>query len=172
MEIKAIHNDKDTIAKIAAIYQVVWDKHEKKMIDRFYQHSTYSGYTGLVLADDAGEMVGFIYGYRSLPGQYYHDLLLDSLQTIGKQAWLNDCFEVVELAILPANQGKGLAKKLLDALITEITAKHSILTTRRTNNRALSLYKQKGWIVLHDAFYPDTDATPYVIMGKESKKES
>ncbi|PAF19029.1 hypothetical protein [Terribacillus saccharophilus] len=74
---------------------------------QFVRHSRYSGYQGLVKLDEKSHMAGLVYGYTSRPGQYYHDLLRPALQENGKSDWLDDCFELVELAVAPSVRGSG-----------------------------------------------------------------
>ena len=57
-------------------------------------------------------MIGFAYGYASLPGQYYHELLARAFDREECDKWLRDCFEFVELAVHPSFRKQGLGRML------------------------------------------------------------
>lgn len=146
------------------IYNLVWNT---SIIERLQKHRTYDGFRGVTLFSENDQLVGFAYGYHSLPGQYYHGVLSNALTPDEYQKWLTDCFEVVELAVHPDFRRQGFAKKLMTELLNGVQYKTGILTTQTDNRSARSLYKSMGWVTVKEPFYPGVPEQPYVIMGNE-----
>ncbi|SNZ03479.1 Acetyltransferase (GNAT) family protein [Terribacillus aidingensis] len=162
---KTLTIDSPLIVSAAAFYQEAWQVEDATIAPRFVRHSTYPGYCGLVQLDEKGNIVGLVYGYISKQGQYYHDLLHSALQENGKSSWLEDCFEIVELAVSPTMRGKGIGTSLLTQVLAAVPNQTAILTTREKNTGAIRLYERNGWELLKDSFYPDDKA--YRIYGKK-----
>ncbi|QXE01427.1 GNAT family N-acetyltransferase [Terribacillus sp. DMT04] len=165
MTIKNLTIGSPLIVSAAAFYQDAWQVEDTTIASRFERHSTYPGYCGLVQLDEKGNIVGLVYGYISKQGQYYHDLLHSALQENGKSAWLEDCFELVELVVSPTLRGQGIGTSLLMQLLTDVSNSTAVLTTREKNTGAIRLYERNGWELLKDAFYPNGKA--YRIYGKK-----
>ncbi|WP_113867841.1 GNAT family N-acetyltransferase [Paraliobacillus ryukyuensis] len=166
MEIRQMMKTRQAIKQLADIYRTVWNNGDNQLVDRFWRHAHYEGYAAFAIMNESNAPVGFVYGYRSLPGQYYHDLLNRALAEVGKQEWLHHCFEIVELAILPEYRGQGLAKQLLDTSLNNVDYHTAILTTKVKNKPARALYDSHGWSVLKNPFYPQENESPFIIMGK------
>jgi ribosomal protein S18 acetylase RimI-like enzyme len=169
--LRGIESDKELLNQVAVLYQQVWNQEDDSIRDRVVRHAGYDGYRGFVAISEQGEVAGYAYGYFSLPGQYYHELLSKAFNPEEYHNWLEDCFEFVELGVHPAFRNHGLAKQLVNILLEGTTHKTSILTTQLDNGSARRLYESLGWNVLKDAFYPNGDDEPYVIMGKKLQKE-
>ena len=60
---------------------------------------------------EAGELLGFGYGYATAPGQWWHDQVRSALDEPARRHWLGDCFEVVELHVKPSAQGHGIGAR-------------------------------------------------------------
>ncbi len=119
----------------------------------------------VVRAGWRGEIVGFAYGYRSAPGQWWHDLVARALGPDGSRQWLADAFELVELALLPAYQDQGIGGRLHDTLLAEVTQPVAVLSTRQEETAALALYRNRGWIDLRRDFHFSGGSAPWLIMG-------
>lgn len=120
-----------------------------------------------LVARDAGrgEIVGFSYGYRSAPGQWWHDVVARALGSAGSRRWLADAFELVELALLPAYQGQGSGGQLHDALLAAVAQPVAVLSTRQEETAALALYRNRGWIDLRRDFHFSGGSAPWLILG-------
>ncbi len=151
---------------VVSLYQTVWNNWSESHFDRIKRHTGYKGFRGYVSVAD-GEVIGYAYGYTSLSGQYYHELLNDHLSSDGSNDWLSNCFEFVELAVHPSYRKHGIGARLHDQLLNDLPFERAVLTTQSNNWPAISLYRSKGWIIVSDSFLPyDDPEQPFIIFGK------
>ena len=140
-------------------------------------HAAYPGFRALVVAEDdeSGENrapVGFGYGFRGTPGQWWHDTVARALAaTYGPQvaaAWLDNTFEVAELHVAPGYQGSGIGSGLLLRLTSGRPERTAVLSTRDAETRARRLYRGVGFtdLLTGFSFYPGSEP-PYAVMGAE-----
>ncbi|MUK88890.1 GNAT family N-acetyltransferase [Ornithinibacillus sp. L9] len=165
MKISRFYVNHDEIEKVVQLYDLVWDQQDSEMLNRLKRHSSYPGFVGLVAHSKDNEITGFIYGYTSLTGQYYHGILQEGLEE-EKDFWLHNCFELVEIAVHPEYRKKKVAESLLNNLQTYLHHRTAILTTQTNNIPARRLYGKNNWLTIRDDFYPVKEGPPYVIMGK------
>jgi GNAT superfamily N-acetyltransferase len=123
---------------------------------------TQSGRTMLTIA-------GFAYGFHGTSGQWWHDLVRSALAAAGgrdlAQTWLADSFEVAEVHVHPAYQGRGVGRALVPALIHPRLERTALLSTQDTDSRARRLYRSLGFTDLLTGYrFPGTDP-PYAVMG-------
>lgn len=130
--------------------------------DTLPQHASYPGFRG-VTADAAAApratpsttVLGFAYGYTSMPGQWWHDIMAYAMGDEMRRRWLLDAFEVVELAVIPTAQRQGIGGRLYDALLADLPHTTAVLSTALVETPALQLYRNRGWVPLLDRFaYP------------------
>lgn len=157
----------EVLQQVSELYKEVWNSEDNSIKERILKHSSYVGFRGLVNLSNEGKVIGFSYGYTSLPGQFYHELLAKEFNSEEYHQWLQDCFEFVELAVQPSYRKRGLGKMLITKLLEAVDNKTTILTTQIDNNSARSLYESLNWKVLKEPFYPSNSKQPYVIMGKK-----
>ena len=140
-------------------------------------HAAYSGFRALTVAEDDGSgenraPVGFGYGFRGAPGQWWLDTVARALAaTRGAQAasaWLDDTFEVAELHVAPGYQGSGIGSGLLLRLTSGRPERTAVLSTRDAETRARRLYRGVGFtdLLTGFSFYPGGEP-PYAVMGAE-----
>lgn len=120
-----------------------------------------------VVARAEEQLIGFALGWRSEPGQWWHDTVGAAMASDAYECWLSDCFEFVELALLPEWQGQGIGGELHDVLLAEVGGCcTAVLSTLNAETRALHLYRRRGWQpILVDYVYPGSDERT-LIMGK------
>lgn len=166
MKFLPIEGNESLLNQAADLYQEVWGKSDRSIKERLLRHYDYPGFKGIAALSDEAKLLGFSYGYTSSEGQYYHGLLSKEFEAEEYDKWLKDCFEVVELAVHPAARKKGLATTLMNQLLEGNEHHNAVLTTQASNHAALDLYKNLGWLILKETFYPDGVDNPFVIMGK------
>ncbi len=165
VKIVELTSNEQQLEQVSALYQEVW-KSDDSIKERIQKHSSYKGFNGFIILSKEDHVLGYSYGYMSLPGQFYHELLASELNPEEYYKWLKDCFEFVELAVHPSNRNQGLGKFLITKLLRKVGNRTAILTTQVDNTSARSLYESLDWKIIK-YFYPDRSKQPYVIMGKE-----
>ncbi|PQD94785.1 N-acetyltransferase [Pradoshia eiseniae] len=159
-------DSESNLHSVVSLYQTVWNDWGESHLDRIKRHTGYKGFRGYIAMDE-GDIIGYAYGYSSLSGQYYHELLNDHLSSDGSDDWLNNCFEFVELAVHPKYRKRGIGALLHDQLLNDLPFERAILTTQTDNWPAISLYRSKGWVIISDSFLPlDDPEQPFIIFGK------
>jgi ribosomal protein S18 acetylase RimI-like enzyme len=127
------------------------------------------GFRAVATLDPAGTLLGFGYGYISGAGQWWHDQVRTALSRAVRKVWLADCFEVVELHVHPAAQGRGLGSAQLRALLTVAVGKATLLSTPEANeqtSRAWRLYRRFEFVDVLRHFHFPGDDRPFAILGR------
>ncbi|KON83889.1 hypothetical protein AF331_17200 [Rossellomorea marisflavi] len=149
--------------RMVRLYSRLFNVERIPMEIQFRKHAKYPGHEGYLVVEN-GAVIGYIYGYTSLKGQYYHDLLARHL--LPETDWIRDAMELVELGVAPEHRGKGIAGKLMDTLLEGRREEKALLTVRKENTGAIRLYERKGWVVVKKGFFPHVPEE-YFIMGKK-----
>lgn len=171
MQWRALQDD-DSLRAAAHISGVVFHAPpgppapEEQILAHLRRHMGYPGFRGVVLTTAGRDPVGFAYGYRSMPGQFYHTKLEAHLTPAQSREWLQDSFEFVELAVLPGHRRRGWGLRLHDALLADAVERTAILTTEVENVAARTLYERRGWTTLAADFDPRGSGELFLIMGK------
>lgn len=126
-------------------------------------HSARRGYRGLVTVEGTN-VTGMCYGYRGSGGQWWHDAVTTSLEPEARKTWMEDSFELVEIAVHPKAQGQGVGSGLIRELLNDRAESTCVLSTR-TDSRAHILYARHGFEVIHEMAFSRGGALFY-IMGK------
>jgi ribosomal protein S18 acetylase RimI-like enzyme len=87
----------------------------------------------------------------------------------ARATWLTDCFEVVELHVLPEAQGQGLGATQLRTLLGLTNATTTLLSTPEadeTKSRAWRLYRRFGFVDVVRRFLFPGDSRPFAILGR------
>ena len=130
-------------------------------------HSRRDGFRCAVARDEAGALAGFAYGYTSRPGQWWHDLVAGALGPAHAAVWMPGSFELVEFAVTPDSQGRGLGSRLHDSLLAGLPHPRALLSTMQAETVALQLYRRRGWVTLVEGFFFPGGDKAYLVMGKE-----
>ncbi|MCI0687980.1 MAG: GNAT family N-acetyltransferase [Sporichthyaceae bacterium] len=114
------------------------------------QLPTHAARTGFrcVVARDSGRVVGFAYGYTGDFGQWWTDRIAAVAAPELVAEWLGGHFELVEMAVDPAMQGRGIGTALHDRLLVDLPHRKAMLTTYRDDLPAPRLYRRRGWQLL------------------------
>jgi GNAT superfamily N-acetyltransferase len=119
-----------------------------------------------LVAREAGELVGFGYGYTGSYGQWWTDHVSRSLSERQRTEWLDPPhFEVVELHVRPARQRGGVGSRLLAQLLSRQPHDRALLSTQRGSRKARSFYAKNGWSELAAVDF-GSGYPPYLVLGK------
>ncbi|RLL48283.1 N-acetyltransferase [Oceanobacillus piezotolerans] len=140
---------------------------KEKAIININKHADYEGFKGLKAINTLGNIVGFSYGYTSIPKQFYREKIANQLSEIEIHTWLNNSFEFVELAVSPSYKRLGIASRLHDTLLEMIDHRTAVLTTNVNNLPAINLYRKKGWELIKTNAPVLSNHSLQMIMGKE-----
>jgi GNAT superfamily N-acetyltransferase len=128
------------------------------------KHAEFDSFTCRVAVAGDGHMVAFGYGYTSLSGQWWHDLVKRAISPADKP-WLTNAFELSELHVLPRMQGHGLGEWVLRSLAEGLPHRTMVLSTPEADNRAWRLYRRLGFVDLaRDHLFPG-DHRPFGVLG-------
>lgn len=128
------------------------------------RHATLDSFRCRAALDADGTMLAFGYGYTSLPGQWWHDLVR---RAIGGNAdeWLRNAFELSELHVLPSAQGHNLGEQVLRSLADGLRHQTMVLSTPEGENRAWRLYRRLGFVDLARNHLFPGDHRPFGVLG-------
>ena len=153
------------------------------------EHSNRPGFDCVVALDDtpagsgygAGTLRGLAYGYRGLPGQWWHNEVRRGLSVTPRQGetappssqaaadrtgWLDHYVELTELHVRPDSQGGGLGEAMLRALVADRAERMVLLSTPEGSNRAWRLYRRLGFADVLRDFRFAGDPRPFAVLGR------
>lgn len=116
---------------------------QEELFDRHRARRDYR----LALALDGEAVLGFAWGYRGERGQFWPDLVARTLPSVGAE-WVGDHFEFVDLAVHPDLRGRGIGRRLHDALLSGVTGRALLGTSADDTDPAVRLYESCGWQTL------------------------
>jgi GNAT superfamily N-acetyltransferase len=129
------------------------------------EHAARSGFRMRLAVDKRTDQpVGFAYGFDHADDIYFLDAVSDRLVIGEPEGWLDDYFRLVEFAVLPEWQGKGIGQRLHDALMSGLPHPTALLATLAQDTPAYRLYLNRGWQVVQPQISFPPAARPYRIM--------
>lgn len=121
------------------------------------------------IAEHSRQVVGFGYGFHGESGQWWHDVVREELtRTSGSEHarhWLDDAWEVAELHVHPAFQGRGLGRALIMSLCADRPERTVVLSTLDAKTPARNLYRSLGMVDLLTDFRFPGGGPAYAVMG-------
>jgi ribosomal protein S18 acetylase RimI-like enzyme len=134
------------------------------------RHAGNPGLRALVAVEDGSRrIVGFAYGFRGVPGQWWHDVVWSGIvATAGQasaEAWLASALEIAEVHVLPEFQQRGIGRQMLLMLTADRAERTALLSTRDAKTPARHLYRQLGFADLLTSFQFPGGGPPYAVMG-------
>lgn len=129
------------------------------------RHCSNAGFACRAALTDDDTLVGFGYGYTTLPGQWWHDLVRRAISPDLAGTWLADAFELSELHVLPGYQGHRVGRRVLVSLAAALPHRAMLLSTPDSDTRAFRLYRNLGFVDLcRDYLFPG-DGRPFAVLG-------
>jgi ribosomal protein S18 acetylase RimI-like enzyme len=130
------------------------------------QHVRREGFRMVVAAIEEGNQVaGFVYGYTSTPDRWWHTHVARAMQPSMADKWLEDCFQLVEIAVTPTFQGQGIGGQLHDHMLNGLSHRKAVLSTAQAKTNAYRMYRRRGWVTLLEHFTFPGVQRPYQILG-------
>jgi ribosomal protein S18 acetylase RimI-like enzyme len=161
--------------RLVAVYAAAMRPAQRMLAGReliMERHAANPGFRALAVFTQGrpGDQVlaGFIYGFHGRPGQWWHDTVATALASLDPPmatTWLADSFEVAELHVLPAYQGRGIGRRLLLELSGGRPERTVVLSTQDAESPARQLYRSVGFADLLAGFYFSGGDSPYAVMG-------
>jgi GNAT superfamily N-acetyltransferase len=116
-------------------------------------------------------VVGIGYGQPGARGQWWHDVVVsavtDQHDPETARDWLDDCFEVVELHVLPEYQGRQIGRDVLRSLLAGAGTRTAALSALEpAGSRARRLYEAEGFVPLLSDFRFPGGPTRYAVLAK------
>ncbi|MFC3998706.1 GNAT family N-acetyltransferase [Nocardiopsis sediminis] len=133
-------------------------------------HALHTGFRAVVaLAPGGAAALGFAYGFHGHSGQWWHDVVTAEVRSrdpAAERRWFADAFEIAELHVHPADQGRGLGRTLLERLTAPRTEATAVLSTHTGPTVARRLYASCGFTeVLPEFRFPGSTDRPFAIMA-------
>lgn len=110
----------------------------------FERHAGRDGYR-LAVAIRGDQVTGFAWAYIGQRGQYWTDLVHNTLPPEVVAQWVGGHFEFIELAVLPGQRRNGLGQALHDRLLDGVDRRCLLSTSDDPNDPAVQLYARSGW---------------------------
>ncbi len=134
------------------------------------RHTVNPGFRALaVTAVPAARIVAFSYGFRGLPGQWWHDVVHAGVSAEcglpAARTWLDEVLEVAEVHVHPDFQARGIGRRMVLALADGRAERTAVLSTRDAPTPARKLYRSLGFSDLLTDFVFPGGGPPYAIMG-------
>lgn len=116
-------------------------------------------------------LLGIGYGYRGAPSYWWDNQVREGLTELGRdRTLLANYFELTELHVRPDQQGRGVGRDLLEALLGGRTEDRVLLSTPEVPdelNRAWGLYRRLGFQDVLRNFIFRGDQRPFAVLGRE-----
>jgi len=146
------------------LYCAIWPDDAVGITAFFTRYAGLLDYHGLAALRD-GRLVGFGFGVRSLPGNWWHDRVAE--QVGSEHPALRGAWCLVDLAVAPEERGRGIGGALMEALLAAQPCPRALLSTEVANAGARRLYVRHGWTYLHPGFVFVEGNPAYTIMRRE-----
>lgn len=98
-----------------------------------------------VTARDGTDLVGFVYGAALPASSSWWDGLEPDPPARFTEETGRRTFAVIDLAVRPSHRGKGLARRLVDALLARRPEQRATLATAPHEHHVQTMYRRWGW---------------------------
>jgi GNAT superfamily N-acetyltransferase len=135
------------IAALATMWEDAhrrWGPRAADLRARLPGHAALEGFVAVV-ARSGDDPVGLAYGYRGERGRWWSTQIERALGPSQRREWLDEWFEVVEIAVRPDHQGRGIGSRVHDRLLAEAGWPRALLTARADDPNVRGFYERRGW---------------------------
>ncbi len=161
------------IAELVAIYGAAMGAEPDELPTRraiMERHAGSPGFRALVVTgDDPARIVAFTYGFRGVPGQWWHDVVRGGVTAAAGPAaaaeWLDYVLEIAEVHVHPDFQARGIGRRMVVTLTEGRGERTAVLSTRDASTPARKLYRSLGFTDLLTDFLFPGGGPPYAVMG-------
>lgn len=153
---------------VAELFRGIWPSRFFSTSDaasRIRQHARYPGFCGFAAVVNS-TVVGFVYGYTNLPGQWWYDQITRELERRNLSLQLHGSFAFTELGVAQPWRGRGIGRRLHDTVLAHLPHPYAVLSTQCENQPALALYRHCGWETLIERMRFDSGPPDFTILGK------
>lgn len=148
-----------------------YSKDETEVVDfasSLPRHVALSGFRMVVaLEQPQGRAIGFAYGFGNRPDHFWFREVVKLLPPDQVDHWLAGGFRLVEIAVSPENQGRGVGGRLHDRLLSDLPYRRATLLTMAAETVAFKMYVKRGWKRLLDNIFFPGFSRPYCLMVLE-----
>lgn len=161
------------ISELLAIYAAAMGAERDELPTRraiMERHAANPGFRALaVTVGDPARIVAFTYGFRGVPGQWWHDVvragIVGSSGESAAAAWLDSVLEIAEVHVHPDFQARGIGRLMMLALAAGRAERTALLSTRDAETPARRLYHSLGFEDLLTGFLFPGGGPAYAVMG-------
>jgi GNAT superfamily N-acetyltransferase len=107
-----------------------------------------AGFDAFVARDDAGAIVGLVYGYDTplLPPEgAWWARLIEAVGADAAREWILGQFAFCWYAVAPGAQNGGIGGALYETIMARVTTRRAWLVTHGEPSRARDMYDRRGW---------------------------
>ncbi|WP_308169590.1 GNAT family N-acetyltransferase [Acrocarpospora catenulata] len=130
-------------------------------------HATYPDF--VCVFAEAPAIVGFAYGFRGAPGQWWHDVvrraLLERAGPVIADDWFGNALELAEIHVHPDYQGNRIGRQMIHTICEGRRERTAVLSTHDAPTAARHLYRSIGFLDLMSEFVFPGGYETYAIAG-------
>jgi ribosomal protein S18 acetylase RimI-like enzyme len=164
-----------TIDEFLAIYAAAMGAQPDELPSRqaiMERHTANPAFRALaVTAGSPPQVVAFSYGFRGVPGQWWHDVVRAGIAAKSglraAQDWLDDTLEIAEVHVRPEFQARGIGRQMMLTLTAGRSERTALLSTRDAPTPARRLYHSLGFADLLTDFLFPGGGPRYAVLGAE-----
>ena len=161
------------ISDLLAIYAAAMGAEPEELPTRraiMERHAANPGFRALIVTSgDPAHVVAFTYGFRGMPGQWWHDVVRAGIVARSGQrdaaTWLDYALEIAEVHVHPDFQARGIGRLMMLALTAGRPERTALLSTRDAETPARRLYHSLGFVDLLTEFLFPGGGPAYAVMG-------
>jgi len=161
------------ISELLAIYAAAMGAERDELPTRraiMERHAASPEFRALaVTRGDPSRIVAFTYGFRGVPGQWWHDVVRAGIAANSGLAaaadWLDCVLEIAEVHVHPDFQARGIGRMMMLALTAGRRERTALLSTKDAQTPARRLYHSLGFEDLLTGFLFPGGGPAYAVMG-------